>query len=374
MISIVVPTLSERRGPPELVRRIADALRSLAPWEILFVDDSDRGSEAARDLKRLADGVRVRYLRGPGAGLAAAVVEGLRRSRGDTCVVMDADLQHPPELVPALLAALERGRQAAVGSRFTAGGGDRLTTLRQLNAWGARLLARLVLTEARRTTDPMSGFFAVRKADVPVDALAPRGWKILLEILVRGNLQRVADVPYAFGDRVGDRSKLTWRTQVAFLRHLLTLYGASAPSRRLVCFALSGFGGVALNMLVYVLLVARWGWQPLPAGLVSRHVPMIVNFVPAQWWTWSDRAGGSAWRRLGRFLAVSEFGTAVNLALIAAFQHLGWRIVPWDNLAGILAAFVCVYLLHDRWTFASPEWAPGSPIGEPMSSERVHQA
>jgi dolichol-phosphate mannosyltransferase len=262
------------------------------------------------------------------------------------------------------LAALDRGRQAAVASRFTAGGGDGLAALRQLNAQGARLLARLVLTEARRTADPMSGFFAVRKASVPVDALAPRGWKILLEILVRGNLQQVADVPYTFGDRLGDRSKLTWRIQVAFVRHLLTLYGASVPSRRLARFALSGFGGVALNMLVYVLLVVRWGWQPLPAGIVSRHVPMVASFLPAQWWAWSDRAGGSAWHRLGRFLAVSEFGTIVNLAIIAAFQHLGLRVVPWDNLAGILAAFCCAYLLHDRWTFAPSQWVPAGRAHE----------
>lgn len=357
MISVLVPTLNERRGPPELVRRVAEALDPLGPWEILFIDDSDPTDEAARGLRDLADGLRVRYLAGPGTGLAAAVVEGLRRSRGDLCVVMDADLQHPPELLPALVAALDRGHDVAVASRFANGGSERLSALRQVNAQGARMLARVVLVEARRTADPMSGFFAVRKPAVPVAALAPRGWKILLEILVRGNLARVADVPYAFGLRAGDESKLTWRTQVAFLRHLLALFLASAPSQRLARFALSGLGGVALNMLTYTVLVGRDGWPPLAAGLVARHVPMPLTFLPAQWWTWSDRAAGAPWPRLGRFLAVSEAGTVINMAVIVVFQYLGRRIAPWDNLIGILAAFAFAYLLNDRWTFVPMEKA-----------------
>jgi len=233
VISILVPALNERVGPGELVRRTAAAFDQRTSWEITFIDDSPSTSEAARGLQQLSDGVRVRYLRGPGRGLGAAVVEGLRHCRGEICVVMDADLQHPPETVPALVNAVQCGHQVAVGSRFATGGSERLSPARRINAWGARALARTVLAEARRTTDPMSGFFAFRKEDVPVDALAPRGWKILLEILVRGHLQQVADVPYTFGSRGGDKSKLTWRTQFEFIRHLLILYRVSLLSQRL---------------------------------------------------------------------------------------------------------------------------------------------
>lgn len=357
MISVLVPTLNERWGPPEIVRRVEEALDPLGPWEILFIDDSDPAGEAARGLRDLADGTRVRYLAGPGAGLAAAVVEGLRRSRGDRCVVMDADLQHPPEILPTLLAALDRGHDIAVGSRFVNGGSEALSAFRRVNAQAARMLTRLTLVEARRTTDPMSGFFAFRKAVVPIAVLAPRGWKILLEILVRGNLERVADVPYAFGRRAGDASKLTWRTQAEFLRQLIALFLASVPSQRFARFALSGLGGTVLNMATYMLLVGRYGWPPLAAGLVARHVPMPLTFLPAQWWTWSDRAAGSSGPRLGRFLAVSEAGAVINMAVIAAFQFLGWRIAPWDNLLGILAAFLFAYRLNDRWTFLPMEKA-----------------
>jgi dolichol-phosphate mannosyltransferase len=254
-------------------------------------------------------------------------------------------------VIPALVAAIERGAQVAVASRFAPGGADRLAPARRLNAHGARAAARMALTEARRTTDPLSGYFAVQTASVPLAALAPRGWKILLEILVRGAPRAVADVPYTFAPRRGDRSKLTWRTQIDFLRHLWSLYVASPPSRRFMRFAFSGLGSVALNMLTYALLVLRWRWQPLPAGLVSRHVPMVLSFALAQRWVWSDRASPCGWRRLGRFVAVAEFGTLINLAVIAACQSSRWRIAPWDNLAGIVIAFLLSYLLNDRWTF-----------------------
>src|SRR5687767_4919599 len=165
-VSIVVPALNEAQNLPALVARIADVMGDgeAHRYEVIVIDDAstDGTADVCRTLASCFP-LRLHVRQHAYAGLSGAVLEGFARARGGTLVVMDADLQHPPERIPALLAALdEEGVEVAVGSRYTPGGSTsaRWGVLRWINSRVATLLARPF---SAGTRDPMSGFFALRR-------------------------------------------------------------------------------------------------------------------------------------------------------------------------------------------------------------------
>jgi dolichol-phosphate mannosyltransferase len=223
-VSIVVPTYDESGNLPALLERIDRALPE-REYEVVVVDDDspDRTWEIAR---RLSEEYPVTAIRRTAErGLATAVVEGFDRARGDVLAVMDADLQHPPEKLPALIDPVSEGSaDLVVGSRLVETGsfGD-FSVLRQIDTHGANALAKVLFPALRQVSDIQSGFFALRRAVIDGVDLAPRGYKILLEILVRGEYDLVSEVGYRFRDRKSGESNLDWGTMLAYLRHLAEL-------------------------------------------------------------------------------------------------------------------------------------------------------
>jgi dolichol-phosphate mannosyltransferase len=225
VVSVIVPTYCEADNLPLLVPRIAAALaQAQLDGEIVVVDDaSPDDTEAACQALALQYPLRL-YVRRGERGLAGAVLFGMRQARGDICVVMDADLSHPPECIPALVAAvLDDEADFAIGSRYVRGG----RTARTWSFW-RRLNSRLATWLARPLTpaqDPLAGFFALRRATVDAAAaLDPIGFKIGLELMVKCGCRRIKEVPIVFHDRRRGRSKLSLREQCAYLRHLVRLY------------------------------------------------------------------------------------------------------------------------------------------------------
>ncbi len=220
--TIVVPTYNERENIAPLAERIFGVL---APnqAELLIVDDnSPDGTAAAAEVAARHWPVRC-LVRDTERGLATAVIAGLRAARGELIVSLDADLSHPPEAIPSLLEPLKDPRvNMTIGSRFVAGGRVDLhwPLHRRLNSYVARLLAR-PLTPVR---DMMAGFFAVRRRDLRLEGLAPVGYKIALELIVRHNWQNVLEVPITFRDRAAGETKLSVAEQLRYLRHLGRLY------------------------------------------------------------------------------------------------------------------------------------------------------
>lgn len=222
-VSIVVPTYREAAAIAALVERVATALRSVPfAWELLLVDDdSGDGIEmlAAQLAKRYP--VRLHVRRAPPRDLARSVLLGLRLARFDRVVVMDADLSHPPECLPHLLAALDDGADMALGSRYAGGSVDPgWDATRALGSRIATALARPLTTCA----DPLSGLFAMDRRDLPPEErLRPGGYKIALEIMVRGGLQ-VREVPIHFRNREVGASKMNGRMLALYLGQLVRLY------------------------------------------------------------------------------------------------------------------------------------------------------
>ena len=222
--SIVVPTFREAANIPLLARRVHAALSEAGiDWELILVDDaSNDGSDAivAELAGRLP--VRMQTRRERPRDLSRSVLQGVRLARFDRLVVMDADLSHPPERIVDLLSGLDAECDMVVGSRYAPGGRvDRCwSRRRRLSSRVATWLARPLVSCA----DPLSGFFAIDRRSLPEPArLRPVGYKIALELMVRGRL-RVKEVPICFCDRGLGTSKLGWRRQLDFLRHLCCLY------------------------------------------------------------------------------------------------------------------------------------------------------
>jgi dolichol-phosphate mannosyltransferase len=230
--TLIVPTYREVDGVAELVRRVA-AVRDKAALDLdlLLVDDDSRdGIEAlVGELRRERPWLRLLVRRGR-RSLSGAVVEGFRHASGATLIVADADLSHPVETVPAMLAEIAAGADLVVGSRYVAGGSV-------APGWGPlrRIASRIGCVLARGLTpvrDPLSGFFALRGSLLTANvALAPVGFKIGLELLVRLPLDRVVEVPIRFACRSHGRSKLRLRQQLLFLVQLARLYGFALQRR-----------------------------------------------------------------------------------------------------------------------------------------------
>ena len=227
-LSVVIPTFNEAANLRELIDRLTDLLDGPlgGAYELVVVDDDspDRTWEVAA--AAMADHPRVRVMRREGErGLSTAVVRGWQASRGDVLGVIDADLQHPPETMLALWREIEAGADLAVASRHVAGGGvsDWAFHRRALSR-GAQAVGLVVLPGVLgRVKDPMSGYFMVRRGVIAGRELSPLGYKILVEVLGRGDVGRIREVAYVFREREDGASKVTWRVYLAYLWHLVRL-------------------------------------------------------------------------------------------------------------------------------------------------------
>lgn len=353
-LSIIVPTFREAANLARLAGRVDAALSgSGIEWELVVVDDDsgDGSDEVAAELARRLP-VRLVVRRDAPRDLSLAVIEGIRRARYDNLVVMDADLSHPPERIVDLLAALDRDSDMVLGSRYAPGGVvDRSWSLyRVLNSRLATWMARPLVSCA----DPMSGFFAMRRSALPdLGALRPMGYKIALELMVRGQLQ-VREVPIHFHDRSAGSSKMNWRQQLRFLRHLSRLYNYRFGSRvRVPFYGAVGASGLAVDLLCYLGL--QW------TGIEHR-LARFLSFWPAVGWNWalhrgftfSERARQPHLRQLARFTASSLVGLGVNVgsyALLTSYVDVFDRHRLLAFFCGVGLGSLVNYAMADLYVY-----------------------
>ena len=228
-LTLVIPTLHEVESLRILLNRVTAALEKQSlPFNILVVDDDSRdGTEEFVSSIALID-PRIRLLVRKGKrGLSGAILHGWRHCDASVVGVMDADLQHPPELLPALVDAIRNGNDIAIGSRYIRGGRvDNWNPLRRLLSAAAVWVTWPLQRCCIKARDPMSGFFLVRRECVEKVELRSTGFKLLLEILVRGRIESVREVPIAFGRRAAGKSKANVRVAWEYFRLLVGLYSA----------------------------------------------------------------------------------------------------------------------------------------------------
>lgn len=366
-LSIVIPTRNERDNVPRLVDALRAALGTL-DYELVFVDDSTDGTDVVLSELRRADPRIVVHHREGGRGLATAVVYGFGLSRGEVLGVLDADLQHPPAVMAALARRMEETQaDLVVASRYLPGAGrPGLSPWRRVVSRATRLLTWALLRASRRSSDPLSGCFLVRRSAVEGVLLQPIGFKILLEILVRGRCDRVAELPYVFVDRHAGRTKATVRQGLDLLRHLGSLTASSPEDARFWKFLLVGASGVAVNVVVFWALTHELIAHVVQAGIIAAALSTLTNFLLNNAYTWADRREASLSifvRRLGKYYVATGAGNLVYLALLWGLTHVG--LVPMlSNLIAIGIGGTLNYVAHNIWTWRQPGAGQTGAVGQ----------
>jgi len=335
-LSVVIPTFNEGKNIVEIVRRLTDLLDGPLgdAYELIVVDDDspDRTWETAQELTR--QNSRLRVVRRVGErGLSTAVIRGWQAARGDVLAVIDADLQHPPEVTLGLWNEVDRGADLAVASRHVEGGGvSDWSAVRRVLSRGAQLLGLFLLPGVvGRVSDPMSGYFMVRRTAIEGAAMSPLGYKILIEVLGRGKIRWIAEVPYVFRERLEGESKVNWRLYVDYLRHLLRLRLSRLPIDRFVRFATVGSSGVVVDMgLLYLLSDPHMlAWGLTRSKLCAAEAAIANNFFWNDTWTFRDVARDqkglrARLARFAKFQLVCLSGLILNTALLnLQFNYFG---------------------------------------------------
>ncbi|HEX6292590.1 MAG TPA: glycosyltransferase family 2 protein [Herpetosiphonaceae bacterium] len=293
-VSIVVPTRNEAGNIEPLIERLEQALQDV-PFEVVFMDDSDDDTvgsiEAMQEKARCTLRVIHRPVGERQDGLAGAVVLGMTVARAPWICVMDADLQHPPELVPQMLERTRRGDiDLVIGSRYCQqGDANEFNRLRASLSRASTTAARVTFPKRlRAVSDPMSGFFVVRRTALNVDQLKPYGFKILLEILVQTPELRIAEVGFHFGSRHAGESKASLREGIKYLRHLYRLR-VSGDSLRFMRFLTVGISGLVVNLLLLAGMTELLGLHYLLSAVLATQGSTIWNFALTEHWVFSDR-------------------------------------------------------------------------------------
>ena len=355
-LAVVIPT----RNEVENIRPLLDELDAVLPeeTEIIFVDDSTDETPAAIEVERARRARPItlvhRSARASGDGLAGAVAHGLRLAVADWVCVLDADLQHPPRLLPRMLERAEAGGvDVVVASRYCGNGGTEFhrcrSLLSRLSTNAAKILFRRSL---RGVTDPMSGFFLVRRAAVPFERLRPRGFKILLEILVRARTLRVAEVPFRFGTRYAGESKASLGEGIHYLWQLSLLRFGGNLGR----FLLVGLSGLAVNTAAFVLLYDLAHVHYLVAAVLSTQFSTTWNFIFVERWVYAHRhLKTGTWSRFWKFAVVNNLSLLLRgPAMVVLVSYLGMA-AALANLIALAAIALLRFGIADVVIWASAD-------------------
>jgi dolichol-phosphate mannosyltransferase len=248
---------------------------------------------------------------------------------------MDADLQHPPETLTALAAAIHQGADLAIGSRYVPGGGTSdWTWMRRLISRTATHMAATVLPlKLAAVSDPMSGIFMVRSSALRDAHLNPLGYKILLEVIAKAHYNKLVEVPYVFQERERGASKLGPRQYVEYLQHLVRLAVGTGQFLSWICYGLVAFTGAFIDIALFATLVKKEAWPPYAALPVAIQAALLSNFVCSEAFTFRSAEAPAfrpgVWSRLGRYEGICLTGAFLNFLVTLLWMGQG---------AGILSA------------------------------------
>ncbi len=357
-LSVIIPTFNEAGNLPILVERLA-AILGEQDYELVVVDDNSPDGTW-----RIAEELSARYpvrvfRRVDRRGLSSAVVDGLTAARGHALVVIDADLQHDPAIIPALVAGLAE-HEVAVGTRYAEGGstgtwgGSRLALSRAMT-WGVRKLLGVP------TSDPMSGFFAIRRTSFQRihPLLRPRGYKILLEILHRGHVASVHHEAYVFATRQHGESKLGPGVLVDCAAALWDMHLGEVLPLRFVKYCMIGSVGVAVQLIAldWLRMIPALRSNDAPAAsALAIAVAIFTNYVLNDLWTFRGlrlRNFRGWWSGLLRFYLVCATGALISFSIGQGLvkvtdEHMN---IYFASGFGVLVATVWNYVLNRRFTW-----------------------
>ncbi|AFZ37596.1 Dolichyl-phosphate beta-D-mannosyltransferase [Stanieria cyanosphaera PCC 7437] len=359
--SLIIPTYNEGENVQEIVKILSQLLDSIIPgeYELIVVDDNspDGTWKLAQELTIQYPQLRV-MRREQEKGLSTAVIRGWQVARGKILGVIDADLQHPPEILLQLWQEMVQGADLAVASRHVEGGGvSEWSVVRRFLSRGAQMLGLIILPEViGRLSDPMSGYFMVRRDAIVGKPLSPVGYKILIEVTGRGKIRWIGEVGYVFRERQAGASKVTWKQYIEYIQHLLRLRFDLWPVKRFLRFGVVGFSGVFVDLGVFYVLRTVLGLALTRSAILSSEVAIINNFLWNDLWTFGDissrqKGMGKRIKRLLKFNVVCLTGLVLNVLLVNfLFNVLGVN----EYLAKLIA--IAAVTLWNFWFNLKLSW------------------
>ena len=358
-LSLVIPTFNEAANLAKLIHILVELLNQEIGdrYELIVVDDDspDQTWKYAQELTEQYPQLRV-ICRQQEKGLATAVIRGWQVARGEILGVIDADLQHPPEVLLKLYAEIERGADLSVASRHLEGGGVSDWQMgRRILSRGAQIIGLAILPEViGQLSDPMSGYFLVRRSAIAGHQLKPTGYKILIEVMARGSVKWLAEVSYVFQERKAGASKVTSKQYWQYLQHLIQLRFDLWQIKRFLRFGIVGFSGVFVDMILLYLLSDpnSLGWGLTRSKILASEVAIINNFIWNDAWTFADfakqqRGWSKRFKRFLKFNAVCLIGLALNVVILNFFFNLLFANLEYGRYLANLIAIAAVTI----WNF-----------------------
>ena len=397
--SIIIPTYNESEN---ILRLISEIERNLPPsdfTEIVIVDDNSpdgtgklvesyinqqNNTTNQREAPAKTTNCRIRVVHRTGKnGLIPAIMDGVKQSSGRNVIIMDADFSHPPEVIPQMMQELKMNPNSIIiGSRYVEGGKVvGWPTKRKILSTGASFLARVGLN-VRRVKDPMSGLFALPRELIENISISTKGYKILLEILVKNKEIPTKEIPYTFTDRQSGKSKMDKGVILNYAKAIWQLYTHGQKSgvtidekvnKRSVLFLSKvsryytvGISGLIINYLVSFLLANDVAnsirllsnvWY-LEASIIGAAISFTSNFFFNKYWTFEDRRfeAGSTARQYVSFIGMSAIGLIIQIAILYFMVE---NFVPYriSLIVAIAIATTINFILNKKFTFKEKVWA-----------------
>ncbi|MGY4884461.1 MAG: glycosyltransferase [Nanobdellota archaeon] len=351
-LSLVIPTYNEKENIQRLIERIQREFQeNKINGEIIIVDDNspDGTGEILEQLKRKQKNIQIIHRKGK-LGLSSAVLEGWNIAEGDILGVMDADLSHPPEKIKELLWGIEKGgADFTIGSRYIPGGEIKGWNLkRKVMSKTATLLARIYT----KVKDPMTGFFLIKKECVKGVGLNPKGFKILLEVIIKGRYKRVKEIPITFINRTKGKSKAGTKEIIYYIQNLLEyMKYKNNLIKEFFKFAFVGAIGTLINLVILYLLTEKVGIYYIVSAIFSFIVSMTSNFILNKIWTFKENLKSNITQKYLKFASVSITALLVNLLFLYIFTEIYGIYYLISQILAIGIALIINFLGNKIWTF-----------------------
>jgi dolichol-phosphate mannosyltransferase len=347
LVSVVVPTFNEEGNIALLLIEIDQTLRDVA-YEVIVIDDGDdKTAEIA------FESPRTKVYRGKAKGLGQAILDGIQHSQGDVVVVMDADLSHSPFDIPRLLKPiLQYGYDMAIGSRYVKGG--------DISKWGKRRgissrISATMMFPIFGVRDANSGFFAFRKSVIGGVKLRATSWKMMMEVLVKGKVNKKIEIPIKFNDRQYGKSKNNFAQKLLQAKHMF--YLVVYKCRRYISFALVGGVGNIPHFLILWLLTdyahVWYVWSNMAAILFAGTQNYLVNHI----FTFrKDRANNHnllyGWTKFLVVMAIGDFGVQTGVAFVLTqYLHIFYVLSVFlaTIVSGLFKFLIVKRIIWGKW-------------------------
>jgi len=352
-LSIVVPTYNEKENILILLEKInLEFEKNKIKGEIIVVDDNspDGTGDLIETLKKKYKNLKIVH-RKEKLGLSSAVLDGWKIAKGNVLGVMDADLSHPAEKIPEMFNLIKKGEaDFVIGSRYVRGGKiEGWDFKRKLMSKTATLLARIYT----KVKDPMTGFFMIQSKCIKTKNIDPRGFKILLELIIKADYKKIKEIPIKFVNRVQGKSKAGTKEIFYYLQNLIRYLSYKKDLRKeFFKFAFVGLIGTLVNIFILYLLTEKLGVYYIISAFFSFIVAMTSNFILNKVWTFKESIRLDIGKKYMQFVLVSVSALLVNLFFLYFFTEIFGIYYIISQILAIGIALIVNFLGNKIWTFS----------------------